>query len=250
MADAESVTAAVMIIGDEILSGRTQDTNLRDIARYLAAYGVDLAEARVVPDHEDEIIGALNHLRARYDYVITTGGIGPTHDDITADCVAAAFGVALYEHPDIVAMMAARWGGELNAARRRMARVPHGGSLVKNPVQGPPGFQIENVFTFAGIPSVAQGMFQSMKHRLVGGDPVLARTVRTNLPEGIIAEPLGALQNRYADIDIGSYPAFRNGRPSVSLVLRGTDDARLQSAAAELIHTLKEMNGEAEEFST
>jgi len=133
-------------------------------------------------------------------------------------------------------------------ARRRMARVPHGGTLVDNPVSVAPGFPMENVFTFAGIPSVAQGMFQSMKHRLVGGDPVLARTVRTTLPEGVIAEPLGALQGRYADIDIGSYPAFRNGKPSVSLVLRGTDDARLQAAAAELMRTLKEMNGEAEEF--
>src|SRR4029079_15953461 len=138
----ERVTAAVLIIGDEILSGRTQDTNLRDIARYLGTFGVDVAEARVVPDVHDQIVAALNTLRARYDYVITTGGIGPTHDDITADCVAGGFRVALYEHPDIVAMMAARWGGELNAARRRMARVPHGGSLVKNPVQGPPGFQI------------------------------------------------------------------------------------------------------------
>ena len=133
-------------------------------------------------------------------------------------------------------------------ARRRMARVPHGGTLVDNPVSVAPGFQMENVFTFAGIPTVAQGMFQSMKHRLVGGDPVLSRTVRTNLPEGIIAEPLGALQKRYEDLDIGCYPAFRNGRPSVSLVLRGTDDARLAAAAAELIGTIQEMNGEAEEF--
>ena len=131
------VTAAVLIIGDEILSGRTQDTNLRDIARYLGVIGVDLAEARTVPDVLADIVDALNALRSRYDYVITTGGIGPTHDDITADAVAAAFGVELIEHPDILAMMTARWGGELNAARRRMARVPVGGELVKNPVQGP-----------------------------------------------------------------------------------------------------------------
>src|SRR3954462_13028262 len=133
------VTAAVLIIGDEILSGRTQDTNLRDIARYLSVIGVDLAEARTVPDVMDEIVDALNALRSRYDYVITTGGIGPTHDDITADAVAQAFGVELYEHPDIIASMTARWGGEVNAARRRMARIPVGGDMVKNPVQGPPG---------------------------------------------------------------------------------------------------------------
>src|SRR5471030_1398477 len=130
------VTAAVMIIGDEILSGRTQDTNLNHIAKYLGAHGVDLAEARVVGDIKEEIVTALNHLRARYDYVLTTGGIGPTHDDITADCVAEAFGVELYEHPDIIAMMSARWQGELNPARRRMARVPVGGGLVKNPIAG------------------------------------------------------------------------------------------------------------------
>ena len=133
-----AVTAAVLIIGDEILSGRTQDTNLRDIALYLGVHGVDLMEARTVSDVHEDIIAALDALRTRYDYVITTGGIGPTHDDITADAVAAAFGVELYEHPDIIAMMTARWGTEPNAARRRMARVPVGGDLVKNPVQGPP----------------------------------------------------------------------------------------------------------------
>src|ERR1700735_651157 len=139
----DRVTAAVLIIGDEILSGRTQDTNLNFIAKYLGTYGVDLAEARVVPDIKAHIIAALNALRARYDYVITTGGIGPTHDDITADCVAEAFGVKLYEHPEIIAMMTARWQGvELTPARRRMARVPVGGELVKNPVSGPPGFMI------------------------------------------------------------------------------------------------------------
>src|SRR5215207_2772226 len=136
------VTAAVLIIGDEILSGRTQDTNLRDIARYLAVIGIDLAETRTVPDVMEEIVDALNALRARYDYVITTGGIGPTHDDITADAVAVAFGVELQEHPEIIAMMTARWKGELSAAARRMARVPVGGVIVKNPVQGPPGFTI------------------------------------------------------------------------------------------------------------
>src|SRR5260370_40334858 len=146
---AERVTAAVLIIGDEILSGRTQDTNLNFIARYLGTQGVDVAEARVVGDIPDEIIAALDALRVRYDYVITTGGIGPTHDDITADCVAEAFAVKLCEHPEIVEMMAKRWGGELNAARRRMARVPEGGTLGKNGVQGPPGFAIGHIFVLA-----------------------------------------------------------------------------------------------------
>src|SRR5579862_9833548 len=193
MAESSSrrVTAAVLIIGDEILSGRTQDTNLRDIARYLGVHGVDLAEARTVADVHEEIIAALDALRTRYDYVITTGGIGPTHDDITADAVAAAFGVQLYEHPEIIAMMQARWQGELNAARRRMARVPEGGDLIKNPVGGPPGFTIGNVFVMAGVPQVMRGMLEDVGWRLKGGAVVLSRTVRVEgFGEGVIAEPL------------------------------------------------------------
>src|SRR3954464_8486924 len=191
---ADRVTAAVLIIGDEILSGRTQDTNLRDIARYLGTFGVDVAEARVVPDVHEEIVATLNALREKYDYVITTGGIGPTHDDITADAVAAAFGVELYEHPDIVSMMSARWGGELNAARRRMARVPVGGELVKNPVQGPPGFTIGNVFVLAGVPQIMRGMLEDVGHRLRGGLVTTSRTVRVEgSGESIIAAPLEAV---------------------------------------------------------
>ncbi|TMJ29480.1 MAG: competence/damage-inducible protein A [Alphaproteobacteria bacterium] len=246
----KTVTACILVIGNEILSGRTRDANIQYLATELGKLGVRVMECRVIPDIEATVVATVNEVRAKFDYVFTTGGIGPTHDDITADCIAKAFGVGISEHPEAVARMARHYGDPalFTPARRRMARVPHGAELVDNPVSVAPGFQIENVFTFAGIPSVAQGMFQSMKHRLVGGDPVLARTVRTNLPEGVIAEPLGALQKRYEDIDIGSYPAFRNGKPSVSLVLRGTDDARLQAAAAELMRTLKEMNGEAEEF--
>src|SRR5579859_5958993 len=176
MATGERVTAAVLIIGDEILSGRTQDTNLNFIAKYLATYGVDLAEARVVGDIKEEIIAALNALRERYDYVITTGGIGPTHDDITADCVAEAFGVKLVEHPEIIAMMESRWPGALTPARRRMARVPEGGSLVKNAVQGPPGFSIGNVFVLAGVPMVMRGMMDDVAPRLRKGMVVISKT--------------------------------------------------------------------------
>ena len=251
MSDERIWTAAVLVIGDEILSGRTQDKNVSQIATWLEVQGIRLREVRIVPDVEEEIVEALNAIRARYDYVFTTGGIGPTHDDITADCIAKAFGVGISEHPEAVARMTRHYGDValFTPARRRMARVPHGGLLVDNPVSVAPGFQMENVFTFAGIPKVAEAMFQSMKHKLVGGTPVLSRTVRTNLPEGIIAEPLGALQQRYDDLDIGSYPAFRNGKPSVSLVLRGTDDARLAAAAVELLATIRGMNGEAEEFA-
>jgi molybdenum cofactor synthesis domain-containing protein len=247
---AKTVTAALLIIGNEILSGRTKDANLQFLALELNKLGVRMMECRVVPDIERTIVDTLNEMRRKFDYVFTTGGIGPTHDDITADCIAKAFGVGISEHPEAVARMTRHYGDPalFTPARRRMARVPHGGVLVDNPVSVAPGFQMENVFTFAGIPAVMQSMFHSMKHRLVGGDPVVSRTVRTNLPEGIIAEPLGALQKRFEDLDIGSYPAFRNGKPSVSLVLRGTDDARLAAASGELIATLKGMNGEAEEF--
>src|SRR3954464_6034927 len=176
------VTAAVLIIGDEILSGRTQDTNLRDIARYLGVHGVEVAEARTVPDVHEEIVEALNVLRSRYDYVITTGGIGPTHDDITADAVAAAFGVELYEHPEIIEQIEARVrtrpGAVMNAAMRRMARVPAGGELVRSSVAAPPGFTIGNVFVLAGVPTIMRAMLDDVGHRLKGGVVTVARTVR------------------------------------------------------------------------
>lgn len=235
------VTAAVLIIGDEILSGRTQDTNMRDIAKYLGVHGVDLCEARTVPDIMEEIIAALNALRERYDYVITTGGIGPTHDDITADAVAAAFGVELEEHPDIIAMMTARWGGELNAARRRMARVPVGGDLVKNPVQGPPGFTIGNVFVLAGVPVIMRGMLEDVGPRIRTGAVVLSRTVRVEgTGEGAIAAPLEAVAKAHPAMSLGSYPFFTEGLYGSNLVLRGRDAEELEATVAELIAALTE----------
>ena len=236
----DAVTAAVMIIGDEILSGRTQDTNLRDIARYLATYGVDLAEARVVPDIEDEIVTTLNHLRERYDYVITTGGIGPTHDDITADAVAAAFGVELYEHPEIIALLKARPGMELNAARRRMARVPMGGELVKNAVQGPPGFTIGNVFVLAGVPSIMRGMLEDVGPRLKGGAVTVSRTVRVEgTGEGVLAAPLERVAKAHPDMSLGSYPFFSAEGYGSNLVVRGREPAELEATIAELIAALE-----------
>lgn len=235
------VTAAVLIIGDEILSGRTQDTNLRDIARYLGAHGVDLAEARTVADVQDEIVAALNALRARYDYVITTGGIGPTHDDITADAVAAAFGVELHEHPDIIAMMTARWGDELNAARRRMARVPDGGELVNNPVQGPPGFTIGNVFVLAGVPQIMRGMLQDVGPRLKGGAVVVSRTLRVEgSGEGAVAAPLEAVAKAHPGLSLGSYPFYGQDGFGTNLVLRGRDPGEVEATLTELISVLRD----------
>lgn len=235
----ERVTAGVLIIGDEILSGRTQDTNLRDIAKYLGVHGVDLAEARTVSDEIPEIVAALDALRTRYDYVITTGGIGPTHDDITADAVAAAFGVELEEHPEILAMMAARWGGAPNAARRRMARVPVGGVLVKNPVQGPPGFMIGNVFVLAGVPTIMRGMLEDVGHRLKGGAVTISRTVRVEgSGEGVIALPLETVAKAHPDMSLGSYPFFGDGIYGSNLVLRGRDAVELDAAIEELAAAL------------
>ena len=246
MAETERVTAAVLIIGDEILSGRTQDTNLNFIAKYLGTFGIDLAEARVVGDLKDEIIAALNHLRARYDYVITTGGIGPTHDDITADCVAEAFGVTLYEHPDIIAMMAARWAGELNPARRRMARVPDGGSLVKNPVQGPPGFQIGNVFVLAGVPMIMRGMMEDVGRRMRPGAVVIARTVRVEgAGESMMAAPLEAVAKAHPALSLGSYPFFGPEGFGSNLVVRGRDEGEVLATVEELIGVLADVGAKS-----
>jgi molybdenum cofactor synthesis domain-containing protein len=240
MAETERVTAAVLIIGDEILSGRTQDTNLNFIAKYLGTFGVDLAEARVVGDIKIEIITALNALRERYDYVITTGGIGPTHDDITADCVAEAFGVPLYEHPEIIAMMTARWQGDINAARRRMARVPEGGSLVRNPVQGPPGFQIGNVFVLAGVPMIMRGMMEDVGPRMRPGAVVISRTVRVEgTGESAMAAPLEAVAKAHPDLSLGSYPFFGADGFGSNLVVRGRDEAEVAATVDELIAVLQ-----------
>ena len=238
--DAEGrVTAAVLVIGDEILSGRTQDTNLNAIARFVGAHGVELAEARVVGDETADIIAALNALRERWDYVFTTGGIGPTHDDITADAVAEAFGLTLHEHPEIMAMMHERWGPEVTPARRRMARVPEGGTLVANPVGGPPGFQIGNVFVLAGVPSVMRGMLQDIGHRLRGGAVVTAKTLRiTGTGEGVLAAPLEAVARAHPKLSLGSYPFFTPETYGANLVIRGRDPAEVDATLEELFTAL------------
>ena len=247
MAAPKIVTAALAIIGNEILSGRTVDKNLPFLATRLNDIGVQLREVRVVPDVEDEIVRAVNELRARYDYVFTTGGIGPTHDDITADSVAKAFGVPIEHHPEAVAILKAHYaatGAELNEARLRMARIPKGGVLIENPISKAPGFQIGNVFVLAGIPAVAQAMFESLKHRIAGGAPVRSTAVAVHLPEGVVAKRLGELQARYPDVDIGSYPFYRQGRYGTSLVCRSPDPERLAKATEELRALLRALGAE------
>ena len=235
-----AATAAVLVIGDEILSGRTHDTNTRDIARAFAARGVDLREARVVPDVEAEIVAALNALRARYTYVVTTGGIGPTHDDITADAVAAAFGVALHEDPEIVEELTRRSGEPPNPARRRMARIPEGGVKVRNPVSGPPGFLIGNVFVLAGVPSIMRGMLEDVLPRLQGGAVVVSRTLRVEgTPESVLAAPLESVARAHGAMSLGSYPfQLEGGGYGANLVVRGRDPAEVEAAVAELEQAL------------
>ncbi len=241
----DTVTAAVLLIGDELLSGRTKDKNLGYIAEYLNAMAVEVREARVVPDVQDEIVAALNAMRTRYDYVFTTGGIGPTHDDITADAVAAAFGVGIDYHPDAVAILEARYKDtelKLNEARMRMARVPDGGELVLNPVSGAPAFRVGNVFVMAGVPKIMQAMLDNVAPLLKTGKAMLSRTVKLHIGEGDLAGPLQEIQERFPAVAIGSYPFEDNGRFAANIVVRSKDEAAVEAAAAavvEMAETLK-----------
>ncbi|HEY3912001.1 MAG TPA: molybdopterin-binding protein [Stellaceae bacterium] len=239
-----SVTACVLIIGNEILSGRTQDENLGFLARGLNEAGIRLREARVIPDVAEVIVATVNEARRRFDYVFTTGGIGPTHDDITAQCMADAFGVPLIVHPDAKRLLETHYpAGHLNEARLRMARVPEGAVLLPNPISRAPGFQIGNVFVLPGVPSIMQAIFAQLKHRLVGGAKLLSRSVSCHLGEGVLAQDLSALQERWPDIEIGSYPYFRRGDFGVTLVLRGTDGARLDGATEALKALIEALGG-------
>ena len=237
-------TAAICLIGDELLSGRTRDINTQTIAKFLKPYGIPVKEVRIVPDEQDRIVACVNALRASYTYVFTTGGIGPTHDDITADAIAAAFDVEISEHPEVVAMLAARYAEmetEFTTARRRMTRIPHGASLIDNPVSGAPGFQTGNVFTLAGVPKIVEGMLVDIGPRLKTGAVVQAVTVRgADLREGDLAEALIELSDQYDGISIGSSPWFRTlNDHGVALIARGTDEAALQSVRAALVDLVK-----------
>jgi molybdenum cofactor synthesis domain-containing protein len=229
-------SAAVLVIGDEILSGRTQDTNINYIARFLALRGIDLREARVVGDVEVEIVAALNALRAAHDFVFTTGGIGPTHDDITADAIARAFDVGISYHPEAYAVLEARYGKEdFNEMRKRMARVPHGASLVKNAVSTAPGFHIGNVFVLAGVPAIARAMLEALAPVLPEGPLVHSITIASPIAEGKVAEGLAVIQKAHADTAIGSYPYYRDdGGFGVHLVVRGRDSTAVEAAAKEI----------------
>ena len=237
--------AAVLLIGDELLSGRTRDVNLSQIASFLAPLGIPVRECRIVSDEQSDIVQAVNALRARYTYVFTTGGIGPTHDDITADAIATAFEVGIGEHAEAIAILAERYKAAdmvFTPARRRMARVPEGASLVKNPVSGAPGFQIGNVFTLAGVPSVARAMLEDIGHRLEAGAVVHSVSVRgKGAMEGALAELLGQLAADMPEVSLGSYPWFKSRDDhGVTLVARGTDNAKVEQAASAMADLLKQ----------
>ncbi len=241
----ETIRAALLIIGNEILSGRTQDANTAWLAAALNNIGVVLTEVRIVRDVDAEIVEAVNALRTRYDYVFTTGGIGPTHDDITAQSIANAFGVPL-ELNDAARQILVdyyRSEDELTDARLKMAMIPQGAALVANPVSGAPGFRMENVYTFAGVPRIMQGMFDSIRGDLKGGNKVLSGTVACDMRESVIAQDLEAIQAKWPGVDIGSYPSYRGGIPGLSVVARTTDAGILDKVMADIVAMVERLGG-------
>jgi molybdenum cofactor synthesis domain-containing protein len=229
-------TACLLVIGNEVLSGRTQDANIRFIAIKLGERGIPLREVRVIPDIAATIIATVNETRAMFDYVFTTGGIGPTHDDITSECIAAAFGVPWEPHPEAWSRMERSYKpGEFNAARQRMATMPRGATLIDNAMSVAPGFQIGNVYVMAGVPRVMQSMFEWLAPRLQGGPRIEQRAVHVvGLPEGIIADGLGKVQAAHPELDIGSYPFYRPIGNGVAIVAKGTDVGAAEAAIAEV----------------
>jgi molybdenum cofactor synthesis domain-containing protein len=240
-----AVTAGLLVIGDEILSGRTKDKNIGFIAEYLTALGIDLKEVRVVPDEEAEIVAALNAMRARYTYVFTTGGIGPTHDDITADSVAKAFGVPIDVDARVVEIFRARAPQmELNEARLRMARIPHGAALVENKISAAPGFWLGNVIVMAGVPSIMQSMLDAVSGKLRTGAKMLSETVRADAREGDIGTPLGEIAKANPEVIIGSYPFFDGSGPNTNIVVRSRDAEKLAAVKQAVEDMLERVHAE------
>lgn len=236
-------TAGILIIGNEILSGRTQDKNLNFLGKSLQPLGIQVAEARVIADIEDHIITTVQALSSQCTYVFTTGGIGGTHDDITAACMAKAFNVPLEVHPEALDILEKYYGDRLNATRARMALIPRGATLIKNPVSAAPGFMIKNTFVMAGIPMVTQAMFDDVKLHLTPGPPILNQTVTCSLGENVIAEGLGHIQCRYPDVEIGSYPFFNGENFGVSLVVRGIDHELISTVIHEISKLIQTFGG-------
>jgi len=243
------ITSGLVVIGNEILSGRTRDANTQFIGAELNDLGIRLTEVRVVADVCRAIVSAVDALRKEYNYVFVTGGLGPTHDDITAQSIAKAFAVELVCDPEALARLQRHYGKErFNEARKRMAYIPLGATLIDNPVSVAPGFQIENVFVMAGVPHIMQAMLLSVSHRLAGGAPLLSRTIGTDLGEGTLARDLASVQNSFPDIQIGSYPSMGSGRSGVRIVLRSISGKRLVIAVETVLAMVAQLGGEAEEL--
>ncbi len=238
------VTAAAIVIGNEILSGRTQDTNSNWIAKELTRYGIRLIEVRVIPDIEETIVDTLNELRTKVNYVFTTGGIGPTHDDITAACVAKAFGVELERNQEAHEILENHYGDDLTEARDSMAIMPVGVKLIENPVSAAPGFVLDNVHVMAGIPNIMKVMLDAVLNNLELGTPLLSNTITCTIPESEISEELSSIQDTYPDVEIGSYPNFRGGKTGLSVVLRSSNEDLLKKSTKDVIALIEKM-GEA-----
>ena len=245
----QAVTACVIIIGNEILSGRTQDINLNHIASTLGGWGIQVHHARVIPDDEDIIVNTINEVRKAYNYVFTTGGIGPTHDDITAVCVAKAFDVPIIQHPDIAERIRQRPApDDIMASRLLMARVPEGAGLIDNPSGGPQGFAMANVYVMAGIPRVMQAMLSTLEGKLESGFVVRSHTVRAYTGESSIADALARIQNDFPSVDIGSYPFLREERYGTHLVIRGEDTSVLATVAHAVMDAVRAIGEEPEDL--
>ena len=235
--------AAILIIGNEILSGRTQDTNTSTLATWLNSLGVKVDEVRVIPDIEKTIVDSVNLLRKKHNYVFTSGGIGPTHDDITAESIAKAFNLPYEKHEEGFKILEAYYKpGEFNDGRQKMIWMPRGAKLILNPTSGAPGFNIENVFVLPGVPSILKSMLGGIKNKIVGGNPIISHTISLRTFESHIADSLTKVQNNYKDVEIGSYPFFQAGKLGVSIVIRSDDKNRIEECNSEILKFVKEKN--------
>ena len=237
------VNASILIIGNEILSGRTQDTNTSTLATWLNSIGVSVVEVRVIPDVEEKIVETLNFLRSTYDYVFTTGGIGPTHDDITAQSVSKAFGIKYQVHKEAFKILEAYYEqGQFNDGRQKMAWMPENANLILNPTSGAPGFNVENVYSLPGVPSILKSMIGSLNNKIVGGEPIVSLTISLNTVESEIADPLSKVQDINKDVEIGSYPFFHAGKLGVSIVIRSANRSKIDSCNLQILKFVKEKN--------
>ena len=248
MTNKKEIISGIIIIGNEILSGRTQDTNTSTISKWLNSLGIKVQEVRVIPDVEKTIVDTVNELRKKYDYIFTTGGIGPTHDDITASSISKAFNLTYGPHKEAMSLLEKYYKpGEFNEGRQKMAWMPTNANLIYNPTSGAPGFNVENVFCLPGVPSILKSMLGGITNKLVGGKPILSKTINLRTVESEIAESLAIVQENNTDVDIGSYPFFRAGKLGVSIVLRSTEQILIDKSNLEIIKFIKEKNIEVVE---